>query len=50
VIDEADKMLGTFSFDNFKDMGFEPQVRRIVDQIRPDRQTTFFSATWPREV
>ena len=29
---------------------FEPQIRKIVGQIRPDRQTLFFTATWPREV
>ena len=28
-------------------MGFEPQVMRIVDCIRPDRQTVMFSATFP---
>mmetsp|Transcript_13119 Transcript_13119/g.25777 ORF Transcript_13119/g.25777 Transcript_13119/m.25777 type:complete len:263 (+) Transcript_13119:1338-2126(+) len=32
------------------DMGFEPQIRKIVSQIRPDRQTLMWSATWPREV
>ena len=32
------------------DMGFEPQLRKIVGQIRPDRQTLMWSATWPREV
>lgn len=32
------------------DMGFEPQIRQIVSQIRPDRQTLMWSATWPREV
>lgn len=32
------------------DMGFEPQIRKIVSQIRPDRQTLLWSATWPKEV
>ncbi|CCW60076.1 unnamed protein product [Phytomonas sp. EM1] len=32
------------------DMGFEPQVRAICSQIRPDRQTLMFSATWPKEI
>eukprot|EP00966_Prymnesium_polylepis_P249722 5773401-Prymnesium_polylepis.1 len=32
------------------DLGFEPQLRRVVDQTRPERQTLMFSATWPREV
>jgi ATP-dependent RNA helicase DDX5/DBP2 len=41
VMDEADRML---------DMGFEIQIRKIVDQIRPDRQTLMWSATWPKEV
>ncbi|PHJ22388.1 ethylene-responsive rna helicase [Cystoisospora suis] len=41
VLDEADRMM---------DMGFEPQVRKIFSQIRPDRQTLLWSATWPREV
>merc|ERR1712176_768292 len=41
VLDEADRML---------DMGFEPQVRKITSQIRPDRQTLLWSATWPKEV
>jgi ATP-dependent RNA helicase DDX5/DBP2 len=32
------------------DMGFEPQIRKIVGQIRQDRQTLMFSATWPKEI
>jgi hypothetical protein len=32
------------------DMGFEPQMKSIVSQIRPDRQTLMWSATWPKEV
>lgn len=31
-------------------MGFEPQIRKIVSQIRPDRQTLLWSATWPKQV
>ena len=31
-------------------MGFEPQLRKIVSQIRPDRQVLMWSATWPKEV
>lgn len=31
-------------------MGFEPQLRKIADQIRPDRQVLMWSATWPKNV
>ncbi|XP_076462153.1 putative ATP-dependent RNA helicase DDX43 [Babylonia areolata] len=41
VLDEADRML---------DMGFEPDIRKCLMDIRPDRQTVMTSATWPREV
>lgn len=39
VLDEADRLF---------DMGFEKQIRSIVDLIRPDRQTVMFSATFPK--
>ena len=29
---------------------FPPQIQRIVARIPRERQTLFFSATWPREV
>lgn len=31
-------------------MGFEPQIKRATRMIRKDRQTQFYSATWPKEV
>ena len=41
VLDEADRMF---------DMGFEPQVTKIISLVRPDRQTVMFSATFPRQM
>lgn len=41
VLDEADRMF---------DMGFEPQVNKILTQVRPDKQMVLFSATFPKKL
>ena len=41
VLDECDRLL---------DMGFIPDVRRIISALPQERQTLLFSATMPEEI
>lgn len=41
TLDEGDRML---------DMGFLPEIKKILGSIRPDRQTMLFSATMPKTI
>ena len=41
VLDEADRMF---------DLGFEPQISKVLELVRPDRQLVMFSATFPPSI
>ncbi len=41
VLDEADRLF---------DLGFEPQISKIVRNIRPQKQIVMFSATFPKQI
>jgi ATP-dependent RNA helicase DDX46/PRP5 len=44
------RLLSPSQADRMFDLGFEPQISAILVNVRPDRQTVMFSATFPKQI